>query len=1083
MHFKRLLACSAAFFALPILPAAAQTRLIDVPSEEAAKSIPELARQAGIEIVAPVSQLHGVKTPAVSGEMDLNSALRLLLAGTGLEVAEIEGTTVILTQSEPPPPQSGLTPSQDEIDDESIETIVVTGTSIRGGAPTGSNVIPVNRQQMTKTGATTLQQLLSTIPEISGFGNGTQFGAGSISASGENVPTIHNLGASSSASTLILMNGRPLTPSGNLGLSDPNIIPTIALERIDVMPDGDSAVYGSSAVAGVINFVTRSDYEGLQLNAQFGSAQNYQNFVADILTGHRWETGSVLFAWEYKSNSQLLAENRGFSRSANLTSLGGANFDNFYCSPATISGSSASNTPLFNAPYNGASIGTSVTATPTCDSSGGQSLLPSSEQHNAFLDFKQNVGSRIRIDLNAGYDYRVTDLINPLPAFTGTAFGPTGTSQAIGAASQNPFYLGNSTTGTGSEFVRWDPTPLLGPSHTKGGVQDIYANLAATIDIGRGWQGEIDYTAGLDNAFVSTWDAFCSACASLALNGTTNSAATANDSVATTALSDPNNLGTVASITRALNTGNALDVWDPVDSNKTSAAVLKELKGDSFTQQNRIGMNDAKLKFDGPVFRLPAGDLKVAIGGEFQQINYEQLQTTSDAAGPSVASSQNLDQILPRTVWSGFMEFAIPMVNSEMSIPLIQKLDVQVAGRYDGYSDFGATRNPKLGFDWLVLNGLKARGSYGTSFTAPSVIFLQGINTVSTGNTAFTIPVSQPAYASSFCTTLSTPCTVGPNSPFPGIQIGGPNTALKPMTGQSWSAGLDITAGEFWQPLTGWSTNVTWWRTKFNDAITLVSPIGAGFLTTPGLQQYLQVAPPGGWSQTSPTVLSALSNGLVTSPLPQTIYYIADQIRVNGFSLIGDGIDFDTQYTFGSNGWGDFQLGYAGSWKLDWDVKGGPNGTPGPYISYLNGRFDTSVIKAEAFEGRANFGWSIENWDIDLFWNYTNPYWFQTSTGPFAASAVRPAGFPNSLYSGGFQRVAANSTFDINLAYTLPAAWMGGWARGMQLTLNVKNIASRRPPFFNMGGIGQPSTSYNGFDNFNADPLQRVISFGFSKTM
>src|SRR5262249_47573438 len=163
------------------------------------------------------------------------------------------------------------------------------------------------------------------------------------------------------------------------------------------------------------------------------------------------------------------------------------------------------------------------------------------------------------------------------------------------------------------------------------------------------------------------------------------------------------------------------------------------------------------------------------------------------------------------------------------------------------------------------------------------------------------------------------------------------------------------------RPLSGWNANVTWWRTKFNDAITLVSPIGAGFLTTPGLQQYLQIAPPGGWSQTSPEVLAAISKGLVTAPLPQTIYYIANQVRVNGFTLIGDGIDFTTQYGFSVGEWGDFQIGMAGSWKLNWDVKGGPHTSPGDYVSYLNGRFDTSVIKAEAFEGRASLDWTWRN--------------------------------------------------------------------------------------------------------------------------
>src|SRR5215469_11627407 len=93
------LACGMAISALPVLPAAAQPRAIDIPSEEAAKSIPEFARQENIQIVAPVSQLHGIKTQALSGSMTLNEALRTLLIGTGLEVASNDGSIIVLRRA------------------------------------------------------------------------------------------------------------------------------------------------------------------------------------------------------------------------------------------------------------------------------------------------------------------------------------------------------------------------------------------------------------------------------------------------------------------------------------------------------------------------------------------------------------------------------------------------------------------------------------------------------------------------------------------------------------------------------------------------------------------------------------------------------------------------------------------------------------------------------------------------------------------------------------------------------------------------------------------------------------------------
>jgi iron complex outermembrane recepter protein len=975
-----------------------------------------------------------------------------------------------------------------EVQANGVENVMVTGTMIKGVAPIGSNIISVGQDDIQTSGATNVQDLMATVPAVSGFGQNSQFEAGTISGSGENTPTIHNLGESSSLSTLILMNGRPMTPSGTLGVSDPNIIPTIALQRVDVMPDGDSAIYGSSAVAGVINYITRSNYEGLQTSAQWGEASKFQKYAVDIMAGHTWDTGSVYLAWEYTGNSKLLVENRSWAASADLRPYGGANYASVACNPATISPSSASTSPLYTAPYTGATIGTSAALTAyngnaPCDTSGLGTFFPSSEEQKAFADFKQDIGKRVHLDMNVGYAFHMTELQTPRSAISATAFGPTGSSGALGTGSQNPFYQGNSATGTSSEFVQWDPNALLGPAHTKGGIEDVYANLTASIDIGWGWESEVDYSAGFNNAYIYNRDATCGACANLALNGTTNAGATAN-TLTNNALSDPNNLGTVVSITRPLNTTNALDVWDAPGSNKTSAAVLQELKGDSFAQINRIAMNDVKFKFDGPLITLPAGELKAAIGGEFQQINYEQLQTAADSAGPSVASSQNLDQTLPRTVRSAFLEFAIPVISPDMGIPGIQKLDFQVAARYDEYSDVGATRNPKLGFNWSVIDGLKARGSYSTSFTAPSIIFLQGLNTVSqaTGsNATFTVPTSHLNYPGSFCTqiTVNGGCPV--TSAFPGIIVSGPNTALKPMTGQSWSAGLDITAGDLWQPLSGWTTNITYWRTKFNGIITLASTIGAGYLNTPGIEQYLQLAPPGGYTTSSPQVQAVLAHAIATSPLPSNIYYIGDQIRVNGLSLIGDGIDFSSQYSYSAGKWGDFQIGYAASWKLDWNVAGGPNGSGNPYTSYLNGRNDTSVIKAEAFDGRGNFGWTLQNWTLNLFWNYTNPYWYRPNKQLLNPTQY-PAGYPNASYAGTFQRVAANNTFDLNIAYVLPEDWIDGWAKGTTASLYVKNISNAPPPFYNFGGVGSPSVGYNGDDTFNADPLGRMISVALRKT-
>ena len=948
--------------------------------------------------------------------------------------------------------------------ESSTETVVVTGTSIRGVAPVGSNLVAVDRAQIEATGAQTMQQLYTSLPLIASFGVSSKPSEGITGI--ESSPTIHNFGESSSASTLLLMNGRPIMPQGSLGVGDPSVIPSIAIQRVDVMPDGDSAVYGSSAVAGVVNFITRKNFEGVNAQASFGRAQDYNRASAGILIGHSWDSGNVTFAFEYQSNSDLTQNARQFGASADLRSQGGANYNTLNCSPASIAPTSSGNVYLY--PYTNPTIGTSaqITANNTapCDQSGYMEYFPSRTTQNYYLDVQQTFG-RVKADFETGFLYRTSMVKGPAGSsnqgpitFSGTAFGPGGTgSGALGVGSINPFYQavpGVATTST-TEFIRWDPSQLLGtevPIQKQGSI-DAYENIYLTSDLFWGWEGEMDQSASTSNDFTQTDHGFCSSCALLALNGTVNSGGTINNSTTNTAVVDPFGLGNVTSVTRVLNTSNALDVWDPPGSNKTSPQVLKEIMSDQTSSTIRITYNDFKLKFDGPVFDLPAGPIKAAFGVEYNQVNYYTAASSSNNTGSSQTGGANVNQLLPQNVKSAFLEFAIPVVSPEMNIPFMQKIDLQVAGRIDDYSTTGTTRNPKLGFTWQVVDGFKLRGSYGTSFTAPNVTFVKGISTISSNTTTFTIPTSHINFPGSFCTnpaivTNPANCQVGSN--LPGVTIGGPNPDLKPMTGRSYSAGFDLEGGDLWRPLEGLHASVTYWKTFFYDGITLASNIGAGFLSVPQLEPLLEVAPfAGPWTAASPNIAAYLQANKLTSTLPQNIYFVAHQIRVNGFTIIGDGLDIAVNYDLPTEDFGEFSWGYDATWKIDWREKGGPHQAPGNYTSYLNGRFNTSVIFAEALEGRMHLGWAMDPVVATLFWNYTAPYWVQNSAGPYAPPNRPdgyPTGVPTSLYTGGYQRVQANSTFDLNIDYKLPNDWLDGWTSGTVLSLNVRDLFATAPP-------------------------------------
>jgi outer membrane receptor protein involved in Fe transport len=295
--------------------ASAQTKTFDIPSEDAGKSIPELARQAGIQIVAPGQRLHGVVTPAVKGTYDTHAALQTLLAGTDVSIASDDGQTIIL--SVPPKNAEAASNSGAAL---STETVVVTGTSIRGGANPTLPVTIYDRETIERSGYGTTQDFIQSLPDnfkggSSGasedglLGNGSLAGSNFESASGVN---LRGLGTNS---TLVLVNGHRLAASILGSAVDISQIPLGAIDRVEVLPDGASAIYGSDAVGGVVNFVLRKDYEGAETTAYFSDVTSGDRPLTSVnqTFGHSWDGGGLLAAVGYQGAGSLLTTERPFT--------------------------------------------------------------------------------------------------------------------------------------------------------------------------------------------------------------------------------------------------------------------------------------------------------------------------------------------------------------------------------------------------------------------------------------------------------------------------------------------------------------------------------------------------------------------------------------------------------------------------------------------------------------------------------------------------------------------------------------------------------------------------------------------------
>src|SRR5581483_9215080 len=186
------------------------------------------------------------------------------------------------------------------------------------------------------------------------------------------------------------------------------------------------------------------------------------------------------------------------------------------------------------------------------------------------------------------------------------------------------------------------------------------------------------------------------------------------------------------------------DVWDPPGTtNKTSAATLSSLVDSDTYANGVINMLDLSTKVDGPLLDLWAGPLKGAFGAEYNKLGYDLINTSgSTAGGASTLSGVLVHQGIVRSNVSAFAELQMPLIAPAASIPLLESLDIDLSGRFDHFSDFGDTYNPKVGLNWVPFDGMKLHASYSTAFEAPQIDDINARATIQTNGILanYTIP-------------------------------------------------------------------------------------------------------------------------------------------------------------------------------------------------------------------------------------------------------------------------------------------------------------------------------------------------------
>lgn len=913
--------------------------------------------------------------------------------------------------------------------------IVVTGTSIRGVAPVGANLISVGPKDIAASGAQTITQILANVPALSSMGNA---GQGEVKGSYYQ-PQIHQLGGSASSSTLVLIDGHRASPGGtNHTNIDPGLVPINMIERVEVLPEGASSTYGSDAVAGVVNFITRSKFDGVQVAGEAGFRDGAKSLQGSILAGKAFDDGSIIFAYSHTYQGALAYSDRDYTN-PDHTAQGGTNFNTFNCAPATLQPGGAGN--IFLNGTSGVSVANNAANAP-CSGWAYSDVLPQEIRDNVMVKGKIDVTDKLTLGADFVYGTRRDSAAISRGTVTATAFG-TG-------AQANPFYVSPAGyTGTATkETVRWLADDLFGPgAKSLAGSNSFFADGTAEYKIDNNFTVNLLALAAHDDSYTETTGQINQSVANLYLNGTTNS------SGSLTAPSIPGTNGIITNL--PLTPANALDVWNAGSANQTSQATRDALLDNGNLLRQVFNVQQFRISTNGKVFNLPAGPVGIAFGAEYLRTTLYELAISPNNTGSAQVGSNQGQFNFTRDVKSVFGEVRVPLIGPEMHVPLMQSFEVNLSGRYDHYNDFGDTTNPKAAFDWEVGSGFKLRGNISTSFVAPPIDIVGDSNGVYVNSryNSFTnnvaVPVSLfPAVTQMGipgCTAASTTCNI---SSLQGLRVNTGDHNAGPQKGSGYSFGVDFHP-DFLPGLTG---QVTYWHASLTGAVTGPQ---IGFVVNTASLAHLLTFYPGG--ATPDQIATATAHIPQVSALPTRTDYILEVINSNYLNLDVSGIDASFAYTIHTGSAGTFVIGDAITYFTKFNQS---YGTDGESYSVLNTTGANGVFPSVQLQMRGNLGWSMGGLNTNLFLNYSGGYrnWSSSSVTPVTLDAK---GNPN----GGGDRVAANLTIDTNIAYT----FKGGFLDGKVLSFNVRNLFDHNPPFYN---------STDGYDSYVANVQGRTISLG-----
>lgn len=878
-----------------------------------------------------------------------------------------------------------------------MATFEVTGSRIKRLDTEGPlPVLSITRDEIFRTGVTDTQQFIRKLPQNSlGYTNEAVFGF-TPGAAGAN---LRGLGVEY---TLTLVNGRRVSPfpigaGATASFTNTQTIPLAAVEKIEVLTDGASAIYGSDAVAGVINYVLRKEYNGFELTTGY-----LNTFNADLATPTFTITGGVatgranalVFA-DWQRRNALYRRDRAWSRSSDHSDVGGLNI-------LTLGGQQPTGYPAFLRAVTPAGVATGPTYAASASAYTTQQLLqnlPGTAAWNAAITDPNTEASLSpqteRYTFATMFDYKLTPA---LTSFSELSYSRVKTLNSVHPVALDSF--GETVAGVGNLVVpAANPYNPLGVNRTDGGTPTDVRVWYRLRDFGQRvsnvTNNSLRLLTGLKGPLVPGWE-WQGAAAHL------SEEAVAYD----TGHTSRNQL---RNILRGTTASTALNVFGAFSGGPAPAsqAALRQQASAARTLDAKFSTWLYDLSANGTLAEFWGRRVGMAAGTEFRREKIQQIRDTATANGEITASGGGSNLIGQRDATSIF---------AEVSVPVTKRVELQIAGRHEDFSDFGTAFKPKYAVSVRPTSWALVRGSYAEGFRAPALIQLFSAQNVSFQGGVVVDPQRRNP---------SSPSQVAAYSSLRTVSGGNPN--LRPEESRSYYGGMVIepTAGA----LKGLSFSVDWSNIYVYDRIQVPS---------------VSVS----MNQNDPAVVirspATAEDRALNQPGEVTEIRLTFQ---NLAKRITEGLDFGVNYRLNTTRLGRWDFGWRGSWLYKFVTQ-------------------SSSINAPV-ENRGTAGLPEWRWVGDTTWRFGE---WKTNL------SVNYVGMTDSYYQP--QAVAGTLptrwvdldrwvTYDVQVARRLP------WLRDTELVVGVDNLTNEPPPFYDQNAEAYDARIANPFGSMYYVKLTR----------